>query len=707
MQRGSRCPMGRVAACFLTIVLAMSGTLVEVNGQSEEKIEILNYSTNTTGPVWIEYSCEQTMCHGMELIVNNSGLIDIMSDPHRVEWAGMVQENISWRLLSDEVIDREFIKFDSIISNKTWSEKIDLPDVVPSPSQQEDFKEIETFSGCQMDRCDLNDLGHEGVVFAGTLESLNDKDAIRIVGNKGDVLLLPKFRSSSDMEIEIWMRNEEIKERIESINSGHNDKYYFEYPDGELWLRIISSLESEYSTYEFEIVRYDASKESPDLRELTNPWTHGNALEFNGTYHGHIASSDSEGDSILIELGSKMSIRPICQFSYDILLEIIIHEINSIEIIYLENISSCPEIINSTYFTKSIEFRIKSNFTQPWSIKMSTDYYGDGRSMGDAPDSVWQPGFRDERWEIINNDNGEYFGRLGGQDYVDIYALEIYHENGSKIYFNDTEGDVSFKILVINQTSGAIMNSTDERTIIAPKGIHVIRIEKNNNSSDTVNYYFKAPEIRSYSIDNRELEDLSRLFTNFYIIVGIMFLTPMFIVIWWNRDIIFRGDKNIIQIERHELMMLDRLKNRIVEKIDKEIILSSLHQLGDSPWDSVIDQWGKPALRNMTENLEVCIWKINNLDILLGIKINRYAWNLAAIRIYSSGGESVTINAITPEKIFQEDEIYLDNLKPKSNQFLKITLKNTPANMNFQITGIVNGEPVAVTSNKTIVWEEE
>jgi hypothetical protein len=154
-------------------------------------------------------------------------------------------------------------------------------------------------------------------------------------------------------------------------------------------------------------------------------------------------------------------------------------------------------------------------------------------------------------------------------------------------------------------------------------------------------------------------------------------------------------------------MMLDRLKNRIVEKIDKEIILSSLHQLGDSPWDSVIDQWGKPALRNMTENLEVCIWKINNLDILLGIKINRYAWNLAAIRIYSSGGESVTINAITPEKIFQEDEIYLDNLKPKSNQFLKITLKNTPANMNFQITGIVNGEPVAVTSNKTIVWEEE
>ena len=47
------------------------------------------------------------------------------------------------------------------------------------------------------------------------------------------------------MEIEIWMRNNEIKERIESLNSGHDTEYFFEYPEGELWLRIISSVELE------------------------------------------------------------------------------------------------------------------------------------------------------------------------------------------------------------------------------------------------------------------------------------------------------------------------------------------------------------------------------------------------------------------------------------------------------------------------------
>ena len=157
-----------------------------------------------------------------------------------------------------------------------------------------------------------------------------------------------------------------------------------------------------------------------------------------------------------------MSIKPICHFSNDFILDIIIHETNSIEIKHLENISSCPEIINSTYLTISIEFRIKSNFTQPWSIGINTDFYGDGMTLGDAPDFIWLPEKIDQRWELVDSGMGEYSGSLGIQDYIDIFAFEVTHENGSKVYFNDTEGEVSFKILVLNQTTGAIINSTDQ-----------------------------------------------------------------------------------------------------------------------------------------------------------------------------------------------------------------------------------------------------
>ena len=93
---------------MLTMILAISCTLIGVNAQSEEKIEMFSYSINTTGPVWLEYNCQQTACQGMELIVNNSGLIHKNSDPHTVEWEGMVEGNISWQLLVEE--DIRYIK---------------------------------------------------------------------------------------------------------------------------------------------------------------------------------------------------------------------------------------------------------------------------------------------------------------------------------------------------------------------------------------------------------------------------------------------------------------------------------------------------------------------------------------------------------------------------------------------------------------------
>ena len=698
--------MGRVAACVLGIILAISYTSFNVHAENEDKIEVVNFSINTDGPAWIEYSCEQIICHGMELIVNNSGLTSTFSDIHKVEWEGFVENTISWRLLVNQGVDSKLIHFDSIISNSTMYEENDLPDIVPSPSQEDDFIEINTYSPCQMNYCEFINLESEGITFTGALDSLNDKDSIKIVGNSGDILLIPEFKSSKEMELEIWKRNNEIKERIDSLSLNLDDGHYFEYPKGELWLRVISSVELEYSPYQFEIVRYDANRESPDFRELNNPWSHGEALSFNDTYNGHIAASDINGDALLIELGAKMIVKPICYFSEIISLDIVLHNINGTEENYFHKIENCPEIINSTETTTSIEFRIKSNHTLSWSIKIFSEDYGDGVKIGDAPDYIWQNGQRDSRWELLNDNINTYSGNLGFEDYVDIFAFEVINTNGSYVYFNDTQGDVDFKILILNQTNGAIINSTNGTMIIAPKGIHVIRIEKIGGNSESVNYRFNMPELINYENNDGELEDLSRMFTNFYILVGVMFLAPMAVVLWWNRDNIFRGKKNEIHIEQHELMMLTRLKNRIEKKIDKEINISSIHQLGDSPWDSVILEWGKPVLRHMTQNLEICLWKITNYEILLGIKINKYTWNLAGIRIYSSEGDTIKIKNVTPEKIFKEDEIYLDQLNPKTNLFLKITLKNKPSDINFQLSGMVNGEPVAASSNKTIKWEE-
>ena len=190
--------MGRVAACVLGIILAISYTSFNVHAENEDKIEVFNFSINTDGPAWIEYSCEQIICHGMELIVNNSGLTSTFSDIHKVEWEGFVENTISWRLLVNQGVDSKLIHFDSIISNSTMYEENDLPDIVPSPSQEDDFIEINTYSPCQMNYCEFINLESEGITFTGALDSLNDKDSIKIVGNSGDILLIPEFKSSKE-----------------------------------------------------------------------------------------------------------------------------------------------------------------------------------------------------------------------------------------------------------------------------------------------------------------------------------------------------------------------------------------------------------------------------------------------------------------------------------------------------------------------------
>jgi hypothetical protein len=170
-----------------------------------------------------------------------------------------------------------------------------------------------------------------------------------------------------------------------------------------------------------------------------------------------------------------------------------------------------------------------------------------------------------------------------------------------------------------------------------------------------------------------------------------------------------RGNKKLIFIEQHEVKRLANLRTKISKDIDKDVIISSLHQLGDSPWESVIQEWGDPQLKHFTEQVEVCIWKINEdgTNLLLGLNTSNKIWNMAAIRIFASEGPAVTISEITPEQIFDGDEIFLGTLEKRNSIFLKVAIANGPLNIDFQLSGLVGGKPMAASSRLAINWTEE
>ena len=697
----------------MAALLALAAFSASVSADEDSRVVLSDEAFSTSGPVWISVSCLKVGCPGMELVVWADGVEESHEDSHLVEWSGWVEGNVSWQLLVDSGTGSGDLRTEVILSRMDeWTEHDDLPNIVPPPGSQGEYPRINTASPCQLHFCGAIDLISEGVLYVGALENQSDKDAVMVVGDPGDVMLLNSLRGPSEIGIEIWHRGEESKSLVDTIERtemGH----YFEYPaQGELWIRLVHSAEEDYSPYEFEIVRYDDDTEAPDAGELSNPWSHGEALPFYGDssllYHGHLAASDSQGDSLLIASGAKMMLEPFCSFTDIVSVEIVLHQMDGSS---LAVGSGCADEFETTEQTVSVEFGLTTQGrTAAWTIMLRSLEPGDGSLIGDAPDVVWELGGPDSRWQVLSLGAATIRGSLRPGDTTDVFAFSITEENGSYVRI-DRIGDYSatFTLMTLDQGTGEVVNSTGGSMMIVPPGTHALMIE----GEGTMEYQFSLPYNGPYEPVENEFVDLSDRARGFYLFAGFMLLTPLMMVLWWNRAAIFSGAPLASDIEEHERRRLRRLRERLAEalsaeSIDEGEIEYSLKQLGDSPWRAVVQDWGEPLLRHMTEQVEICVWRISEGDavLLLGIRVAEVPWELAAMRIHAPEGAKVGISSVSPSRLFQDDEIFLDTLSAGSRVFLSLALEGDPTSLGFQLSGLVGGEPLAATPNRALDWGE-
>ena len=263
---------------------------------------------------------------------------------------------------------------------------------------------------------------------------------------------------------------------------------------------------------------------------------------------------------------------------------------------------------------------------------------------------------------------------------------------------------------MLNQEIWSIENASNGGLIDVPYGIHAIRVEKIGDASLTY-YDFKLIDDGDIvEMDPGLFTDQSNLFTDYYIFAGFFLLAPAVLVIFWNRNR-WRDGINQIEIEQHELRRLRRLRERLTtllaeEETNEQVIDSALHQLGDSPWQAVVEDWGGPLIRHNTEQVEICAWRINegNYTMLIGIRIAESAWEMAAMRVYAPEGASVSIAEVSPKHLFNGDEIFLDTLSPLTSTFLRLSISGEPSNIGFHLSGLVNSEPLAAVPNRAIDW---
>jgi len=377
----------------------------------------------------------------------------------------------------------------------------------------------------------------------------------------------------------------------------------------------------------------------------------------------------------------------------------------------LENeADDCPDHFDTPAGTSALEFRMTSDSLTSWSVQMNEYPAGDAGHMGDAPDRLWSDSDDLSLWPSLGFDEN-IDARMSADEYVDVFAFEVIEANGSRLYVDaDTSQPVRYQILVLDQTTWAILNSSTGGLIDVPPGTHAIRVEKLGEASLT---YYDFTLVNAGGITEPELPDFvdqSELFTEYYVFAGAFLIAPALLVIFWNRKH-WRSGISDIEIEAHERRRLRRLRERLTsllaeEVIDEQVIDSALHQLGDSPWQAVVADWGEPLLRHNTEQVEICAWRISEGDatMLLGIRIANSPWELAAMRVHASEGANISIGAVSPQHLFQGDEIFLDTLKSGSRTFLRLTLEGEPSNIGFHLSGLVDGEPLAAVPNRALEW---
>ena len=332
----------------------------------------------------------------------------------------------------------------------------------------------------------------------------------------------------------------------------------------------------------------------------------------------------------------------------------------------------------------------------------------------DSPETIWGSEGLGDNWTVVPENNSTILGTFELNDSVDMYAIQISSSNWTTIRFSVSGTDsVSIGIQRLNQSTWSIEEYANEDIgeISLDQGFHAIRLERLGNYEEEVDYRFIIRNMGNFD-ESGEYVNLAWMFAPFYVFAGLFLILPMLVVIWWNRENILTSSFRSSELEESEIQVLSLLRERFPNderKVDFEKINEALSTLGRDSWNVISEEFGKPEIRHLTEDIDISLWRMQggSGSFLIGIRTDRAKWEMAAIRINTPLGEPIKIDNVVPEMVFQDDEIYLGNLEEGTTTFVQLEVFGKAPEAEIHISGIVGGSPIAAVPAKTIAMEEE
>lgn len=694
------------------------------------------WSQNLTvrqSPFWISLVCpSESNCEELNLTVTDSSGTSYSTTGR---FHLILEGNLSAGIVTMEAtrvgITNQELIVNHVFFDGSTGEFIDAPSQIPNPSEDSSSWPLIEMSGCgsllhcgELDRAVI-DSG--SVWWNGSLDDSADSDSFRLNSSDGDLVEVGIIAHSTDLSIEIWSRtNDDLQlvtqEQFISGITNQTTRLLLEQNEGELWVRM-STFSSNAGLYSLRFAQHSQSDETEFGDATSEPWT---APTIPATsVSGHLTNGD-DGDTIRLEASSRS------QISVDWWLS------GSADIYFQARLGTWNIVQHEMNITGSVLFVVPvgadaasitiNNSSEPliWKISITNNGPNDGGVPGDASDSHPTGEADTLGWTLLQAESSQTSGSIGGSDIRDVYLISREEGFPNRSWLTATieadPGSCSIKLVEMNTSSyigwqtiswnlSEMQGQQANVGLELPHGRHLMVVESNSEEEVeyTIDWSWITPE--SEDIEEGVWVDYSSKMNNFYIIVAILLLSPWILIAYWRWK---SGGE--LELEAHEKRRLERLRERLTaadptNERDPHALLHALESLADTNWEALLAEWGEPLVRHTTESLDLVIWELSNegtrSSLTVGLTLLNEEWTLAAIRFQAVEGSEWNVSSVVPDSLFDGDEVFLGDLKPKSSKFLRIDLEGEAKGFDLILSGLVGGKPVAAVPTKAALLEEE
>ena len=571
--------------------------------------------------------------------------------------------------------------------------------ITASPIPAEQLNSVGTIDEPELD---WEGAATSTLIYEGQLSDPQDIDNITLGDESGAVHFIQLI--SSDEPLKITVREDG---EIHGEEEGVSVAFLLSGTGNSMWVEISNVNFTSPNSYQIHI-HSNSADEDVELGGLTAS--------------GYIHESDTEGDRSYFSTGGNADIE-IQWFGGD-MTEFVgyMTQLSSGEVTELDfddnstAMSLHTPAVDSRF--ENYEFTIwarTEGVAGVWSLNKTILSGGDALCAHDCPNTVDETRFQSEA-VTIENERWTTDGNLSGQDTVDVYPIFIQgHSWEVHRLIATIDGDDSLVQIQSWDNSGEFLTPLDVADgsgtvgLNMTPGYHLVKVSRSDSAIGANAYHLDLQTINVTSEDagpEGEIVDRWREFIPFYIGIGLVMLAPMGYVLWS-----LRGTKLADEVQAHERGRLKRLRERLARLIESDgsehEISSALEMLEAVQWKATVAEMGEATLTHHTDSVTLKAWRMGPGSLVVGIHVEQAPWNLAALRFEAAGGPSWQITKVSPNSLYDGDEIFLDTLEVGSTRFLRLQLEGSANGLDLHLSGLVEGKPLAAIPARALLMEDE